>query len=586
MELLARLPEEDKDLIHRYIAWYGGGDCETDYSVIKRDRMDYFLRYWASAKAPFYKMFGENFILKREISFAKNGDELEEEMDDILRRNAEVPVMTFRREYIAFIDDYHEMPYELRYQLKRFAGDTSMLVKNVYDGDPVVIPGQFTKNGHPLQINSGAKAIKMLGKICTALGFSVKMYYCEDCGGWDLFRRPGKCHCGSDKPLKEFDGYESFRRAHSLALNQKMVRGNLCLSIHPLDFITMSDNECGWGSCMSWMEEAGDYRLGTIEMMNSESVIIAYIEAKEDMCICNDANAKWNNKRWRQLIVVTPELILGNKQYPYFNDVVQGTALKWIKELAASTDFSNTPYITYGPYEEESVQINNQNTNVIGNRRVHFNLYMGGYMYNDIYDLRMGFLKRNWDGTDLTIDLSGPAVCTSCGDIIPSNDVESSWTTCRDCNGMWQCARCGDWHYGEPYYAADTDHCYCEYCYSRELHECEICGDRVENINNVFIELIPTEKCPEDLVCYNWTYTIPMCDHCMSHPEDYEITLGQLKEATDMWGRTRIVAQLENINNEGLSRGDLPNDDLQALVKIRDAKSIDAKVALIRKYID
>ena len=586
MELLARLPEEDKDLIHRYIAWYGGGDCETDYSVIKRDRMDYFLRYWASAKAPFYKMFGENFILKREISFAKNDDELEEEMDDILRRNAEVPVMTFRREYIAFIDDYHEMPYDLRYQLKRFAGDTSMLVKNVYDGDPIVIPGQFTKNGHPLQINSGAKAIKMLGKICTALDFSVKMYYCEDCGGWDLFRRPGKCHCGSDKPLKEFDGYESFRRAHSLALNQKMVRGNLCLSIHPLDFITMSDNECGWGSCMSWMEEAGDYRLGTIEMMNSESVIIAYIEAKEDMCICDDANAKWNNKRWRQLIVVTPELILGNKQYPYFNDVVQGTALKWIKELAANTDFSDTPYLTYGPYEEESVQINNQNTNVIGNRRVHFNLYMSGYMYNDIYDLRMGFLKRNWDGTDLTIDLSGPAVCTSCGDIIPSNDVESSWTTCRDCNGMWQCARCGDWHYGEPYYAADTDHCYCEYCYSQELHECEICGDRVENINNVFIELIPTEKCPEDLVCYNWTYTIPMCDHCMSHPEDYEITLGQLKEATDMWGRTRIVAQLENINNEGLSRGDLPNDDFQALVKIRDAKSIDAKVALIRKYID
>ena len=586
MELLARLPEEDKDLIHRYIAWYGGGDCETDYTVIKRDRMDYFLRYWASAKAPFYKMFGENFILKREISFAKNGDELEEEMDNILRRNAEVPVMTFRREYIAFIDDYHEMPYDLRYQLKRFAGDTSMLVKNVYDGDPIVIPGQFTKNGHPLQINSGAKAIKMLGKICTALDFSVKMYYCEDCGGWDLFRRPGKCHCGSDKPLKEFDGYESFRRAHSLALNQKMVRGNLCLSIHPLDFITMSDNECGWGSCMSWMEEAGDYRLGTIEMMNSESVIIAYIEAKEDMCICDDVNAKWNNKRWRQLIVVTPELILGNKQYPYFNDVVQGTALKWIKELAADADFSNTPYMAYGPYEEESVQISNQNTNVIGNRRVHFNLYMGGYMYNDIYDLRLGFLKRNWDGTDLTIDLSGPAVCTSCGDIIPSNDVESSWTTCRDCNGMWQCARCGDWHYGEPYYASDTDHCYCEYCYSRELHECEICGDRVENINNVFIELIPTEKCPEDLVCYNWTYTIPMCDHCMNHPEDYEITLGQLKETTDMWGRTRIVAQLENINNEGLSRGDLPGNDFQALVKIRDAKSIDAKVALIRKYID
>ena len=585
MDLLARLPEEDKDLIHRYIAWYGGGDCETDYCAINRNRMDYFLRYWATAKAPFYKMFGEKFILKREISFTKNTDDLEEEMDDILRRSADVPTLTFRREYIAFIENHYDMSFELRYQLKRFVNDTSMLVRNVYDGDPIVIPSQFTNNGHPLQINSGAKAIKMLGKICSALDFSVKMYYCEDCGYWDLHRQPGKCHCGSEKPLKEFDGYESFRRAHSLALNQKTVRGNLCLSIHPLDFITMSDNECGWSSCMSWMEEAGDYRLGTIEMMNSESVIIAYIEAKEDMCICN-ADDKWNNKRWRQLIIVTPELILGNKQYPYFNDVVQGTALRWIRDLAAGTDFSGTPYMSYGPYDEESVQISNQNTNTIGNRRVRFNLYMGGYMYNDIYDLRMGFMKSNWDGTDLTIDLCGPAVCTSCGDIIPSQDVESSWTTCRDCNGMWQCSKCGDWHYGEPYYAADTDRNYCEYCYSHELHECEICGDRVEHINNVFIELIPADKCPEDLVCYNWTYKIPMCDCCMRRPEDYEVTLGELKETADMWGRIRVVARIENINDEGLSRGDLPDDVFNVLTKIRDAKSIEERIALIRKYID
>lgn len=585
MDLLTRLPEEDKDLIHRYIAWYGGGDCECDYCAIDRQRMDYFLRFWAPAKAPFYKMFGEKFIIKREISFSKSEEDLEEEMDDILRRCAEVPVMTFRRDYLSFIDDYHEMPYELRYNLKRFVGDTTMLVRNVYDGDPFVIPAQFTKDNKPLQVNAGAKVIKMLGKICNALGFSVKMYHCETCGGWDLYRRPGKCHCGCDEPLKEYDGYESFRRAHSLALNQKMVRGNLCLSIHPLDFITMSDNDCGWSSCMSWMEEAGDYRLGTIEMMNSESVIIAYIEAKEDICIAN-AGDKWNNKRWRQLIVVTPELILGNKQYPYFNDVVQGTALKWIRDLAASTDFSDTPYMSYGPYDEESVQINNQNVNVIGNRRVHFNLYMGGYMYNDIYDLRLGFLKRNWDGTDLTIDLSGPAVCTSCGDIISCDDVESSWTTCRDCNGMWRCSRCGDWHYGEPYYAEDSDHCFCEYCYSHELHECEVCGDRVEHINNVFLELIPAEKCPEDLVCYNWTYVIRMCDYCMRRPEDYEITLGELKETTDMWGRTRIIAQLENVNDEGLSRGDLPDDVYMHLTEIRDAKSIEEKIALVRKYID
>lgn len=576
MDLLTKLPEEDKNLIHRYIAWYGGGDCDCDYTVISRNRMDYFLRFWAPAKEPFYKMFGENFIIKREISFTKDIDELEEEMDMALR-HGEVPVAEFRRRYVNFIDEYPGMDYELRYQLKRFANDTSMLVKNVYEDEPFSIPGEFTINKRPLQVNRGVKAIKMLGKICAAMGFSVTMYHCETCGTWseDPTAKPFYC---DNHTLVKVDCYEQFRRAHSLALNQKTVRGNLCLSIHPLDFITMSDNECGWSSCMCWMEEPGDYRLGTIEMMNSESVIIAYVEAKEDMHIA-DHDQKWNNKRWRQLIVVTPELILGNKQYPYFNDVLQGTALKWIKELAAGADLG------YGPYDVESVQIRNQSANTIGNRRVHFNLYMSGYMYNDIYDLRMGFMKSNWTGTDLTINLSGPAVCTSCGDIIPINDVESSWTTCRDCNGMWQCKCCGDWHYGEPYYASDSDDCYCEYCYTHDLITCEVCGEKVEHINQVFLELIPADQCPVELECYNWSYTIPICDYCMKHPEDCAITLGELKTVTDMWGRMRTVAQIANVNDEGLSRGDLPQEVFATLVKIRDAKSIEERADLIRNNL-
>ena len=42
----------------------------------------------------------------------------------------------------------------------------------------------------------------------------------------------------------------------------------------------MSDNDYGWDSCMGWMNE-GEYRLGTVEMMNSPCIVVAYIDGEE-----------------------------------------------------------------------------------------------------------------------------------------------------------------------------------------------------------------------------------------------------------------------------------------------------------------
>ena len=84
----------------------------------------------------------------------------------------------------------------------------------------------------------------------------------------------------------------------------------LTLSIHPLDYITMSDNECNWSSCMSWRNE-GDYHAGTIEMMNSTCVVVAYI-AQNNETLENG----WNSKRWRQLFVIHPTCIIASCPYP------------------------------------------------------------------------------------------------------------------------------------------------------------------------------------------------------------------------------------------------------------------------------
>lgn len=573
MDIFEKLPSDDVELIRRYINNYGGSDEENSY--MESCEMQHFLRFWSRAKDPLYRMFGEQFILKREVCFEKDSDDLQDEMDEAMRYS-DCVVSNFRIEYERTIDKM-DLSSEVTYELKRFTRDMYMLVKNIYDGPPIIIPAKHTVDGHPLQINSNCKVSKMLGKICKAIGFSYSMWRCSECGRTFAYTEEPKCkQCGGE--WEQIDGYEAFRRAHSLVLNQKMVRGNMCLSIHPLDYITMSDNDSGWDSCMHWVEDPGDYRLGTIEMMNSPYCIVAYVEAKDPWDIYGVG--PWNSKRWRQLIMITPEMLLGNKQYPYSNDYLQGTALKWVRELA--NNFGSV----YGPYDEEALQIHNQHHNVIGNRQVYVR-FTFNYMYNDIYDLRMAFVKSNFSGGRIEYNLSGEAVCTNCGGIIykePDEEVEPSWTICRSCSGMWRCACCGGWHYGEPCYASDSDDPLCDYCYSTETEQCEVCGDRVRVTKQVFIELLPNAD--EEHETYNWNYYVRVCKNCLwNYPEEFNKLFGEIRSKHDMWGREREVISIDGITNEGMRRGNLDWREREILTAIRDAKSIEDRLSLIRKNL-
>jgi hypothetical protein len=107
------------------------------------------------------------------------------------------------------------------------------------------------KDGSKVTITLGMKFMKALGKVVEAYNLDQEMF-------------------------------EEFRIAHSQILNDKKLSGRLCLSIHPLDYMTMSDNESDWGSCMSW-REGGCYRRGTVEMMTSPVVVVAYLKSEIDM---------------------------------------------------------------------------------------------------------------------------------------------------------------------------------------------------------------------------------------------------------------------------------------------------------------
>ena len=568
MNLFERLPEDEVRMLKRYMDNYGDEDGAP---AVPMHRMEYLLRFWNKNKEPLYKMFGEKFILKKDILMEQPADELADLMYRALRIDNAAAIKAFCHAFTRAIDNIPGLSYSERYSLRQLVEDYDTLVNNVYRGENLCIPGAYTRDGRPLQVNHGGKAVKLVGKIADALGVHIATFRkCKECG---VVHEYITCpHCGSADSIV-VDGYEEFRRAHSLVLNQKKIKGTLCLSIHPMDYITMSDNDSGWGSCMQWMEESGDYRLGTIEMMNSPYVIVAYVERREPMTLlCGDY--QWNNKRWRQLLVATPHLLLGNRQYPYDNDFLQGAALQWLRELADGT---------IGSYMPEAIQLNNGHSNIIGERRVNFNLVFN-YMYNDIYDNRMAYVSPAIEDR-YSLNLSGPAVCVCCGEeIYYDDDADPSRVSCRACRGEWKCDCCGDWHCYEPFETAEGR--YCDWCYNHELTSCEVCGERTLDVDSLWIKLIPDEMLEEtDYRDYNWNYTIDVCRHCLRDRVELEALFGPISVAKDMFGIERQMVSIENISDEGLSRGSLSEDLKEKLTRIRDCKTFEDRLALIRKIL-
>ncbi len=565
MSILPNLSQEDREALHTYICHYGGGSINCNYNGIPLGKLDYFLRYWDTAKRHLYKMFGNQFIIKKPIAFERDLDELANEMYKRLFNQRYGIIRDFINEYKDAVEKLVGVSSDDKYSLQRLATDCDLLVSNIYDGPNILISGENTVDGRPLQINHGCKIVKMLGKIVNSLGCNTIHFVCPECGSYSV--HPTSC-CGVRRVV--ITGFEKFRQEHAMALNQKVIRGNLCLSIHPLDYITISDNTYGWSSCMEWMEGAGDYRLGTIEMMNSPYIVVAYIENGEQICI---GPYRWNSKRWRQLVVVTPELILGNKQYPYENDLLQGTALRWMRELAETN-------VSYGPYAQEASQIMNHTTNIFGKSRVSVNLHFC-YMYNDIYDHRMGFLRKDFDEPFITYNLSGPAICTECGDEIDYESVDASWTVCRACSGLYQCAYCGSWQDDEPYVV--DDNYYCDYCYHHNLDECEVCGSMEPStyLNTIYIRLLDTTP-EDDMDSYNWSYMITVCGNCFDSTE-FKQLFGEIDIVQDYWSMRRTVVRIDNITDEGFLRGNIGDGSREMLRQIRDEKDPVARRALITK---
>ena len=112
----------------------------------------------------------------------------------------------------------------------------------------------------------------------------------------------------------------------SMLIQSVKVKGSAVLSIDPVDYITMSENNSNWESCHSM---SGCYRTGPFAYLQDGSTAISYAKPKDD-CIFTYGDGKtlaYSNKNWRQIVLFSKELKYATqlRQYPYTSQANQST---------------------------------------------------------------------------------------------------------------------------------------------------------------------------------------------------------------------------------------------------------------------
>ena len=488
--LVDEISTTEYDMMETYRENYG---CGGEYISTTRVPVKSVLAEWEAKKQKLYQVLGKKLIVSKQVQYNKDIDEIVDEMNEVLSSNCLIGRVNrngfaFKDAFNKWIRENFQTPYQdynsdlgiwdwpvgtseedAKEYDKRVAAREGLynminiftLAENVYKG------GSFSitlANGKEYKVNNGVKPLRVLGKIAESFG------------------------------IPEF---EDFRICHSYALNQRAIGGEISLSIHPLDFWTMSDNSCGWDSCMSW-EEYGGYRRGTVEMMNSPFVVVAYLNSTTNSFTI--AGQPWSNKKWRQLFIVDKDFIVGIKEYPYHNAEISNYVLNWLKELAEenmgwkyldqSAEYKTNGPLTNPYFEGDEFRIwfeTNAMYNDFGSG--NHKIYIGNHLCSEY--LKEHGVSTNYNGR-YRFNFSGNSQCMCCGKIDSNFDFEGS-LYCWCCEKNNRCEECGE--QADTLYELDGT-MLCECCYDSVSLSCISCGTDHYRDNTEQIVIVPrlTEK--------------------------------------------------------------------------------------------
>lgn len=217
--------------------------------------------------------------------------------------------------------------------------------------------------------------------------------------------------------------FNEYREKISVLTSIKKSKQTVYISIHPLDFLTMSTTN-SWSTCMNINH--GSYRDGITEMMNSNMTVIAYTKTKEKL-----KDIGWNDKSWRCLFYINKDIILAGKEYPFSNDKLKQEILVFLKMLVAEKFGWNYKYGMQKYYDlvplSGNIDVNNKlflKKKCTNKDKHKILLYTNCCMYNDMAEdiVENYYCFRNYVKHTKLICVSGPAICYQCGKPLKTKD--------------------------------------------------------------------------------------------------------------------------------------------------------------------
>lgn len=290
------------------------------------------------------------------------------------------------------------------------------------------------------------------------------------------------------------------QNAASMIIQENKIEGKLCVSVHPLDYLSSSETTYNWRSCHSL---DGEYRAGNLSYMLDNTTLICYLKSDNEKHYLPNfpSSVPWNSKKWRVLMFMSNDwtMLFAGRQYPFRSStglnhvlkvlltqagLVRGEWSDWSCEKISNFTRADGLYAGFSsPY----IPLNNgmvpMNQLVIDAKHApHYN----DLLFSSCYDPEYSVKIDNWAwGKDIIPDyestrfnIGSEVKCIVCG----KGSVCSDSMLCEECynkyndNTNYYCECCGA-RVSEDEIRSVAGELVCDCCYDRYVVTCEECGE-------------------------------------------------------------------------------------------------------------